>query len=103
MSSVGAALQLYCHLGLKLTQGLDHAGYDHPGIRSKEQHRLHHGLKNKPDTRGATPSLLRMRTILLQTVLAWDKFLTNSGQLLSAANITRPRYLKEVTISRGSP
>ena len=60
-------------------------------------------LKKKPETRGAAPSLLRMRVILLQTDLARDKFLTTSGQSSSAANITCPRYLKEVTISRESP
>ena len=60
-------------------------------------------LKNKPDTRGAAPSLLRMHVILLQTALARDKFFTTSGQSSSTTEITRPRYLKEVTISRGHP
>ena len=73
------------------------------GLRYKEQHCLYHGLKNNPDIRGAAPSLLRMHAILLQTALARDKFLTTTGQLLSATEIICPRYLKEVTISRGSP
>ena len=49
------------------------------------------------------PSLLMIRVILLQTNLAWDKLFTTAGHLSSAAKITRPRYLKEVTISRGRP
>ena len=35
------------HLGLTPPLGLDHAGGDHPGLLSKEQHRLHHGLKKE--------------------------------------------------------
>ena len=38
-----------------------------------------------------------------QTALARDKFFTTVGQALYASEITRPRYLKEVTISRGHP
>ena len=60
-------------------------------------------LKDIPDTRSADPSLLRMHNILLKTFLAWDKFFTTTGQFSSASDITRPRYLKEVTISRGRP
>ena len=60
-------------------------------------------FKNNPDTRGATPFLLRMHNILLQTVLAQDKFFTTAGQSFSAAKIIRPRYFNEVTISRGLP
>ena len=60
-------------------------------------------LKKKPYTRGAAPSLMRMRAILLKTALAQEKFFTTVGQLSSTANINRPRYLKEVTISRGRP
>ena len=51
-------------------------------------------LKNNPDTRGAAPYLLRMRAILLQTSLARYKFLATAGQSSSAADITRPSYLK---------
>ena len=60
-------------------------------------------LKKKTDTQGVAPSLMRIRDILLQTFLAWAKFLTTAGQLLSVSDITRPRYFKEVTISRGRP
>ena len=60
-------------------------------------------FKNNPDIRGSAPSLLRIPFILFYTALARDKFLATSGQSLSAANITRPRYWKGVTISRGSP
>ena len=60
-------------------------------------------LKKNPDTRGAAPSLLRMRGILLQTALSRDKLFTTTGQLLSSTEIARPRYPKEVTISRGRP
>ena len=58
-------------------------------------------LKKKPDTCSDDTSLLIMRDILLQTFLSWAKFFTTAGQLLSAANITRSSYLKEVNISRG--
>ena len=44
---------------------------------------------------------MRICVILRQKTLARDKFFTNSSQLLPAANINRPRYLKEFTISRG--
>ena len=60
-------------------------------------------LKNNPDTHGAAPSLLRMHDILLQTLLARAKFFTTAGQPSSDANIKRPRYLNEVTTSRGRP
>ena len=60
-------------------------------------------LKNNPDTHGSAPSLLRIHVILLQTVLDWDKLFTTAGQSLSATDITRPRYTKEVTIYRGRP
>ena len=60
-------------------------------------------LKKKPDTRGVTPSLLSICYIPIHTVFAWSNFLTTSGQSSSVAEITHPRYLKEVTISRGAP
>ena len=60
-------------------------------------------LKKKPYTRGTASSLLRMCDILLQTFFAWSKFLTNAAQLSSVANISRPRYLKEIIIYRGRP
>ena len=60
-------------------------------------------LKKNPDTRSANPSLLRIHVILLQTYLAREKFFTTAGHSSSASKITRPRYLKEVTISRGRP
>ena len=59
-------------------------------------------LNKNPDTRISALSLLRILVILFHTALARDKFLTIAGQLLSDAKITRPRYQKEVTISRGS-
>ena len=58
-------------------------------------------LKKKQYTRGAAPSLMRMRDILLQNFLAQAKFLTTAGQSSSASKITHPRYLKEFNISRG--
>ena len=60
-------------------------------------------LRNTLYTRSATPYLLRMCVLLLQTSLAWDKFLTTTSQLSYAAKIARPRYLKEVPISWGIP
>ena len=58
-------------------------------------------LKKKPDTHISAPSLLRMHVILLQIALARDKLFTTASQSSSAADITRPSYLKEVTISNG--
>ena len=60
-------------------------------------------LKKKPVTCGAAHSLTRMRNTLIQNFLAWYKLFTTSGQSSSAVDITHPRYLKEVTISRGRP
>ena len=60
-------------------------------------------LKKNPDTQGVTLSLLIIGDILLHTVFARSNLLTTSGQSLSVADITHPRYLKEVTISRGRP
>ena len=60
-------------------------------------------LKKKPYTRGIAPYLLRIRDILLQTVFTMYKFFTTAVLPSSVADITRPRYLKEVTISRGLP
>ena len=60
-------------------------------------------FKKKPNTRGVAPSLLSIRDILLHTVFARDKFLTTYVQLSYVSKITRPRYLKEVTIYRGIP
>ena len=60
-------------------------------------------LKKKLKTRGADPYLLRTRDIFLQIFLARENFFTVADQSSFAAHITRPRYLKEVTIPRGSP
>ena len=60
-------------------------------------------LKINPDTRGVAPSLLRMRGILLHTVFDRERLIITTVQCSSVAEITRPRYLKEVIISRGHP
>ena len=61
-------------------------------------------LKKNPDTRAPPPpSLLRIIVNLYHTARTFARFLTTSGQSLSAAEITRPNYLKEVNISRGRP
>ena len=61
-------------------------------------------LKNNPDTHSAAPSLLNMHNILLRTFLARDKLITTAIQLTYDAYIPPPpKYLKEVTISRGRP
>ena len=60
-------------------------------------------LRNNTDTGGVATFPLRMSDILLHTVFARYKLLTTAGQSLSVAKITRPRYFKEVTISRGHP
>ena len=44
---------------------------------------------------------MRIIVILFHTTFARKEFLTTAGQLLSAAEITHPRYQKEVTIYRG--
>ena len=51
-------------------------------------------FNKKPDIRGAAPFLLRILVNLRHTSRALSKFLTTSGQSLSAAEITRPNYLK---------
>ena len=51
-------------------------------------------FKKRPDTQGVSPSLLRIRDILLHTVFTRDKFLTIAVQSSSVAEITRPSYLK---------
>ena len=48
--------------------------------------------KENPETRGAAPSLLRMRGIILQTFLARYKFFTTASQSFSYSDITCPRY-----------
>ena len=58
-------------------------------------------LKKNPDTRGSTPSLMRILVILFHTDLTRDKLLNTASQSSSTAKITCPRYQKEVTISRG--
>ena len=60
-------------------------------------------LNKNPDTRNSSPSLLKILFILFHIALTHDKFLTTSNQSSSAAKISRPRYQKEVKISRGSP
>ena len=60
-------------------------------------------LKKNQDTRSAALSLLRIIFNLCHTTRALVRFLTTTGQSFSAADITRPKYLKQVTISRGSP
>ena len=42
-------------------------------------------LKNNPDTHSASPSMLNMHNILLQTFLAWDKLITTERHLTYAA------------------
>ena len=91
-----------CYLVLEHPQGPYHAGGEHPGLRDEEQHRLHHGFKEK-DGHLSAPSLMRILIILFHTALAWDKLLTTPGQSLSSAEITCTKYQKEVTISRGCP
>ena len=91
------------HLDLNPPKGLAPLGGDHLGLRSEDQYRLYHGLKNNPETRGVAPSLQRMHAILLLTVFAQAKFLTTVDHSSYVSEITRPRYLKEVTTSRGCP
>ena len=60
-------------------------------------------LDKNPNTRVAAPSLMRIRVILCHTTRALVRFPTTTGQSSSAAEIARPKYLKEVAISRGHP
>ena len=55
------------------------------------------------DTRGAIPSLLIILINLCHTARAFARFLNTASQFLSADNITRPNYLKEVNISSVCP
>ena len=47
--------------------------------------------------------MLSICYILLHNVFTRAKLLTTDGQSFSLDEITRPRYSKEVTISRGRP
>ena len=76
-------------------------GGNQPCFCAKNQHRLEHIFIKNPDTRGAAPSLLIILVNLCITARNFARFLTTAGQLPSAAEITSPNYLKEVTISRG--
>ena len=60
-------------------------------------------LKKNPDTRGPSHSLLWVLVILFHTALYKENFLTTTHQSLSSDMITRARYWKEFTISRGHP
>ena len=60
-------------------------------------------LNKNPYTRSTTPSMISILDILYHTVRTFTIFRTTVGQLSSAANITLPKYLKDITISRGSP
>ena len=60
-------------------------------------------LKKNSDTRGAAPYLLRIRITLCHTTRTLSRFMSTAGHSSSAAEITHPKYLKEVTISRWRP
>ena len=60
-------------------------------------------LKKNPETRGISPSLISTLDILCHTVRAFTIFWNTVGQSTSSTDSTLPRYLKYVTISRGSP
>ena len=60
-------------------------------------------LKKNLDNRGPAPSLLRICVSLRHTTSALASFLTAAGHSSSATEITRPKYLKQVSISRGRP
>ena len=60
-------------------------------------------LKKNLDTRSAASSLLIILVNLRHNACAFARFMTTANQLSSAADITCPKYLKEVTISRGCP
>ena len=48
-------------------------------------------LKKNPNTRGLSPSLLRILVILLQTSRTFVRFQITAGQSSSAANNTLPK------------
>ena len=60
-------------------------------------------LKKKTDTLGAVTSILIIFVNLRHTARVLARLLTTAGQSLSSAEITIPKYLKEVTVSRGCP
>ena len=60
-------------------------------------------LKKNLDTRGYAPYLLSILVILFHTALDHETFPTTAIQSSFAAEITHPRYRKEVTIYRARP
>ena len=60
-------------------------------------------LKKFPDTLLSAPSLLKIFASRPQLFRAFTKFPATAGQSSSPAVITRPRYLKVVTVSSGFP
>ena len=59
-------------------------------------------FKKKPHTRGLNPYLLSIILILLYTARDFSRFCITDGQSSSAADITLPMYLKEVTYQGGA-
>ena len=55
------------------------------------------------DTRGSATSLIMILVILCHIAHAFARFLNTKGQSSFAADITFPRYLKEVIIYRRRP
>ena len=60
-------------------------------------------LKNIPTTLGLAPSRPRIRVSRAKLFCAFFMFPINYGQFFSTVVKTRPRYLKEVTISSNLP
>ena len=80
VSSVRASWSAVSPPGPKTPHGLSYAVVTTQVSYPKSITACTTALKKKPDTRSATPSLLRIRIILLHTALAQENFLTTSGQ-----------------------
>ena len=59
-------------------------------------------LKKNTDTRSTVPPMLRILVNLRPTARAFVRFLNTAEKASPIADITCPKYLKEITISRGS-
>ena len=59
-------------------------------------------LKKNTDTRSTVPPMLRIIVNLRHTARAFVRFLNTAEKASPIADITCPKYLKEITISRGS-
>ena len=75
-----------------------HAGGHHPHLRSEENYCRTTAFKNTPNTLGLAPSLPSLLIRRAQLFRALQRLTTTAGQSSSDAIVTRPKYLKDVTV-----